>query len=560
MTKQKLREEVLQRYETVFGQPKARISFEAASSVAPLKLEKTLAPYQGSWQEPQIRHLLRRSLFGTKEAEVEAYRNLSLQECLAKLLREEPEPEPPLNAEPRDNSVPLGQTWVDAPPNPMLDGSRFLSLFRWWAGQMADQADTLREKMTLFWHNHFVTEAVVVGEPRIYYRYVALLRKHALGNFKTLTYEITVNSAMLIYLNGADSVAGSPNENYARELFELFTIGKGPQKGPGDYTTFTEEDVRAAARVLTGWGIDRRTRLLALYRSQAHDKQDKVFSAAFGNKIIKNAEENEYKLLIDMIFEKREVAYFLARKLYRFFVYYHIDSTIEDNVIKPLGDILYENNYEIKPALEALLGSEHFFDSQAMGCLIKNPADFVIGFVRQFEVKMPDANQLTKQYQSWDFLYGSMLITEMQLGFPPNVAGFAAYHQSPSYHRLWLNSVTMPFRKQFSDALLSSTGFVRNGVRLGIEPLEFAKKTSNPGYPDDVVADFAKILFPFQITQNQKAMLKEVLRPGIPDYEFTQQWNQYLENPSDKDAAEALSLKFRNLLLVMVSWAEYHLC
>ncbi len=560
MTRQQQLEDTLTRYADVFSLPKKAEDLHIQTAGFPLKLQQTLAPYQGDWDKTQVRHLLRRTLFGAKESEVQDFYSKTLEQCLSDLLADEPPAAPPLNADPRDTSVPLGETWVNAPANPMLAASRFQSLFRWWTGQMIHQRSTLREKMLLFWHNHFVTEALVVEEPRMYYRYIELLREHALGNFKTLTYEITVNPAMLIYLNGADSTAEAPNENYARELFELFTIGKGAQRAEGDYTTFTEQDVREAAKVLTGWGIDRRSRLMAAFRPQSHDKTDKTFSDAFDKKVIKNAEENEYRLLIDMIFEKRETAYFIARKLYRFFVYYHIDAGIEQNIIKPLGDILYESNYEIKPALEVLFGSEHFFDKAVMGCLIKNPADFVVGFVRQFEINFPTDSDVTRQYLAWDFVYGSMLVLEMQLGFPPNVAGFAAYHQSPSYHRLWLNAVTMPFRKQITDVLLSSTGFVRNGFKLAIDPLAFAKKTSNPGYPEDVVLEFAQMLYPFEITEKQKAQLKEALRPGIPDYEFTSQWNLYVENPSDKDAAEALSLKFRILLIVMVSWAEYHLC
>ena len=107
--------------------------------------------------------------------------------------------------------------------------------------------------MTLFWHNHFVVEFGDINDARMGYEYCRLLRQHALGNFKQLAKDVTVTPAMLRYLNGNQSTVGAPNENYGRELLELFTVGKGPLIGPGNYTNYTEADVQAAAKVLTGW-------------------------------------------------------------------------------------------------------------------------------------------------------------------------------------------------------------------------------------------------------------------------------------------------------------------
>ncbi|MBK9745017.1 MAG: DUF1800 family protein [Saprospiraceae bacterium] len=116
----------------------------------------------------------------------------------------------------------------------------------------------IREKMTMFWHNHFVTADI--NDPRYNYIYISLLRKNALGNFKQLTKDITIDPAMLNYLNGRDNTGQAPNENYARELMELFTLWQSPLAGPGDYTTYTEDDIKEMARVLTGW-IDVRNTL-----------------------------------------------------------------------------------------------------------------------------------------------------------------------------------------------------------------------------------------------------------------------------------------------------------
>ena len=121
---------------------------------------------------------------------------------------------------------------------------------------MLNEQASLREKMVLFWHNHFVTALGTIGDPRYGFRYNALLRKYALGNFKELALAITIDGAMLKYLNGNRNSKAAPDENYARELQELFTIGKGPEIGPGDYTNYTEDDVKAAAKVLTGWRLN----------------------------------------------------------------------------------------------------------------------------------------------------------------------------------------------------------------------------------------------------------------------------------------------------------------
>ena len=139
--------------------------------------------------------------------------------------------------------------------------------------------------MVLFWHNHFVTQSETVEEARYLYRYCELLRNHALGNFKQLTQDVTLNPAMLWYLNGNTNFVGAANENYARELFELFTIGKGEQIGEGNYTNYTEQDVLAAAKVLTGW-YDQYTTVTSSFLSDWHDKSNKLFSEAFDNQII----------------------------------------------------------------------------------------------------------------------------------------------------------------------------------------------------------------------------------------------------------------------------------
>src|SRR5450432_870823 len=235
--------------------------------------------------------------------------------------------------------------------------------------------------MVLFWHNHFVTETNTVDNALFCYQYNMLLRRHALGNFKEFVRAITVEPAMLRYLNGYANSKKAPDENYGRELQELFTLGKGP----GSH--YTEEDVKAAARVLTGFTVQYKT-FTSSFDPNRHDETDKQFSTAYGNRLIRGIKGKEGTMeldeLLDMIFSQEEVSRFICRKLYRFFVYHNIDETTERDLIEPLAALFRKENYEIGPVLEALFSSQHFFDPANFGCMIKSPIDFTIGLCREY--------------------------------------------------------------------------------------------------------------------------------------------------------------------------------
>ena len=156
---------------------------------------------------------------------------------------------------------------------------------------------------------------------------------------------------MLLYLNGNENTKEAPNENYARELLELFTIGKGEVAGPGDYTTFTEQDVQSMARVLTGWTINLLaigTKLESIFLAPRHDTGSKQLSSRFNDEIIENAGDQEYSNLIDVIFEQDEVSKFICRKIYRYFINHEIDDEIEANIIEPMAQIIRDDNYEVE--------------------------------------------------------------------------------------------------------------------------------------------------------------------------------------------------------------------
>ncbi|KAA9333116.1 DUF1800 domain-containing protein [Hymenobacter busanensis] len=518
-----------------------------------------LAPYTGPWTKVQAAHLLRRCLFGPTKANIATATASSLTQVLNGLLTAPAAPAPPVNVSATDTSVPIGQTWTTQAFDQNFEGVRRASLRSWWLGQVL-QGSTLVEKMWVFWHNHFVIEFSDINDARYGYQYAALLRQHALGNIKQLAKDVTVTPAMLRYLNGNQSTATAPNENYGRELLELFTVGKGPLIGPGNYTTYTEADVQAAAKVLTGWR-DNATTQQGYFTASRHDTSTKQFSSAFQNRTIANAGDQEYKALVDLVFDQAETARFLVRKLYRWLVYYIIDATTEQNVIVPLAQQLQQNGYNVAPVLRTLLESEHFFDSVNTGCYIKSPLDFTLGICRQLEIPMPPASNPAVQYSVWDYLNSTTSLQQQYLGDPPNVAGWAAYYQTPQFNELWINAVTLPRRSQFSDLMVSTNGTTRSGFKLVADPVAFVESLppATAEDPNLLIQSLVDLLMPFPLTANQLAFLNDTLLPGLPDFEWTTEWWDYLAAPTNTTKRNAVATKLRALLKVMLSQAEYQL-
>ena len=522
----------------------------------------TLAPYTGPWGYAQAAHLLRRCLFGPTRPEMLTAAGSSLTAVLNALLTvPATAPAPPVSVSATDTSVALGSTWVGEVFNQSFEGVRRTSLRDWWLGLQLNQGPTLVEKMTLFWHNHFVVEFSDINDARMGYEYVRLLRQHALGNFKQLTKDVTVTPAMLRYLNGNQSTGGAPNENYGRELLELFTVGKGPLIGTGNYTNYTEADVQAAAKVLTGWRDQATLPVSSYFTASRHDTTTKVFSSAFGGASIASAGAAEYQNLINLIFQQAETARFIVRKLYRWFVYYLIDAQVETDIIQPLATLLIQNGYDIAPVLRALFSSEHFFDVLNVGCLIKSPLDFTVGLCRQMQVVFPTAatNQVV-QYGMWDYLYGLANVQQQTLGDPPNVAGWVAYYQTPQFHELWINAVTLPRRNQVTD-LFIGTGYTRSGINIKIDVLTLTQSFPAATASDCnlLIDEFVKLMLPIALTASQLAFLKNALLPGLPDFEWTVEWQQYLAAPTNTAKKNAVTTKLQAMLRALMGLAEYHL-
>jgi uncharacterized protein (DUF1800 family) len=532
-----------------------------------------LEPYTGAWGTEQILHLLRRTTFGPTRSDLNSLRTKTMFQAVDLLTTIGPdEPSAPLIYDVNDTAAPFGTTWVNAlyKADAMAvdpSGSRRNSLKAWWTSLLLNQPFSIREKMVLFWHNHFVTETLDIPDPRYSYRYVTLLRKNALGNFKDLTRQITFDGAMLRYLNGYLNNKTAPDENYARELQELFTIGKGPQIGPGDYTNYTEDDVRAAARVLTGWRIYQNTDgtvgpQTSSFDATRHDTNNKYFSQRFQNTTIVGGIDGAREVddLLNMIFLQPETAKYICRKIYRWFVYYVIDDWTELNVISQMANTLRNNNYSILPVMKELLKSAHFFDPVNMGCMIKDPLSHVLGTCRQFGVVFPTAaDGVVKQYAMWNYLWNTASTVGMNIGDPPDVSGWKAYYQVPQYYQMWMNADTLTKRTAWTNRMITN-GYSGSSAKIIIDPLGFVQTISDPSDPNVLIEETTQFLLALPLTAEQKRFMKEeILIPGLPDYEWTAEWSLYIADPNNTTAKNSVKSKLQALLTFIMRMPEYHL-
>lgn len=494
-----------------------------------------LTKYSGTWGNAQVLHLLRRTIFGVKQSDISTFKSLGLDGAVNKLLTiDNSVPSPPVNYYSNGSTiidllVPAGQTWVNSSFNGDLSYYRRRSVKMWWIGMMQNDK-TIREKMVLFWQNHFSTEGEIIYYEQFVYKINALLRKHCLGNFKTMIKDVTIDPGMLRYLNGYLNTKTAPDENYGRELQELFTVGKGKD------SHYTEDDVKNAAKILTGWRIDLTTGN-SYFDQNKHESNNKQFSSFYNSTLITGKSgatgAQETDELITMIFQQNEVSKYICRKLYRWFVYYDIDATVETNVIEPLATIFRNNNYDIQPVIETLLKSEHFYDSLSMGCQIKSPIDYVLEFCNQTEIVMPSSSDYVKNYNIWGNMQSFAAVMQQDINDPPNVSGWPSYYQEPQFYEIWINSDTFPKRLNFAYLLLY-TGTTISGHKVMIDVLAFADKIPDVSDPGKLVDNLTELLLAVSVSSGVKAIIKSALLSGqSSDYYWTNAWNAYKADPND---------------------------
>lgn len=407
----------------------------------------------------------------------------------------------------------------------------------WWYN--AIKQNTLIDKLTWFLFTTFtVSKDDGAGRSAYFFDYLNLLQFYTDKSIKDLARKITFDNAMLYYLDNGDNNNNNPNENYAREFLELFTIGKGAQVAEGDYTNYTEHDVIQAARVFSGVKFKRNrdnpdsdTIKLPHYPNgipmgyinvNKHDSGNKTFSHAFGNQVITggNTEasiEAELDDFVDMVFDKLETAKNYVRKIYRMYVRSEWDQEVEDDIITPLAQQLQNNGYKLLEVLKTLLKSKHFFDlddtdstNENIGGIVKNPLQFFNELVTLLDVQIPnpDTPQLGEG-ESWDYSNENLkfylfwwkfahrtffAFTGMDFFAPSTVAGYPGDYQSPLYDQAWFNSNNIVAR--YNTILSFIGGRYSDGYGGGQNRIQGKQYTSNGGsYYTRIWTDFNSITF-----------------------------------------------------------------
>lgn len=530
------------------------------ATMAKARTNSGIASYVGPWDNAAVLHLLRRVHFGVVKEDIAFFKGITLAQAVDNILTiDYTPPAPPINnynGRSTDPNIPAGSTWVND-YNSQLNNLRMRSYKMWWSGQVINHDRSIREQMVLFWHNHFSTQADVINWGNFGYQNNAKLRNNCLKNFKSLVKEMTLDPAMLIFLNGERNTSAAPDENYSRELQELFTLGKGPE------SNYTENDVIAGAKILTGWRINKKNGNV-YFQENRHDSTDKQFSSFYNNTIVTgqtgaNAGEQELDAMLDMIMAQNEVANHIVRKLYRWFVYYDIDEATEVNVITPLATIFRNGNYEIKPVLKALLESEHFFDLANRGALIKSPASFTHGLCRTYNISLPGSTDFVEQYNAWGNFASFSTLLQQELADPPSVAGWPAYYQIPQYHELWINSDTLPKRNTLTDRL-TTNGYNYTGYSLKIDAVNFAESFDSVTNPSAFIDDLLVLLHTLPAEENQKAYMKTILLSGqLEDHYWSDAWTAYINDRNNESKKRVVSQRILFLLKYVMNLGEYQL-
>ena len=371
------------------------------------------------------RHLLNRAGFGATPQEVADYSRLSRGEAVGRLLA----------GAASNSSVPLPpgvddyvapsrlRNFSDAEKKAWLRRQFEIGaeLRGWWIEEMLHTPSPLTERMTLFWHNHFVSSQQKVKSARLMAQQNLLLRRHALGNFGDLLHAVAKDPAMIVYLDSATNRKGQPNENFAREVMELFTLGEG---------RYTERDIKEAARAFTGWSIDPETGAFK-WRPFAHDRGEKTVLGRSGN--------FDGDAVLDILLDQPATAEFIVGKLWREFVSPQPDTREAQRIAQRFRD----SDYEIKAVLRELLLSKSFWAPENRAALVKSPVDLVVGTLRRFGFETGDP---------LPFVFTLRQLGQDLFG-PPNVKGWPG-------GEAWINSSTLLARKQFVERLFRGQAFM----------------------------------------------------------------------------------------------------
>jgi len=307
----------------------------------------------------------------------------------------------------------------------------------WWLQEMVATSSPLQEKMLLFWHNHFTSSLTKVKSPVLIYNQHMMLRKHALGSFREMLAGVARDPAMILYLDNVSNRRRKPNENFARELLELFTLGEGH---------YTEADIKEAARAFTGWTLDRKTGKFR-FAQGAHDPGEKTFMGKSG--------KLDGQDILDTLLEKPQTSIYITGKLWRAFV----SEEPDDAEIKRIAKIWRESDYDNAAMMRALLTSKEFYRAEHQGNLIKSPIELIVGTLRLFRM----------QFEKTSPLVGTARRLGQDIFEPPNVKGWPG-------GKTWITSDSLLMRQQILTRVFRDPGNFPALIQDGWESLLGAKQ------------------------------------------------------------------------------------
>jgi uncharacterized protein (DUF1800 family) len=393
---------------------------------------------------------------------------------------------------------------------------RNLNLF--WLGEMVDTTAQLREKMAFFWHGHFASRNV-----NVFYQQDMLqtIRENALGSFRNLLYGVSKSAAMLNFLNAQQNRKDHPNENFAREVMELFTLGRG---------NYTEHDIKEAARAFTGWSSNLKGEYI--FRKFQHDDGQKTVLGKTGNFIGED--------VLDILLEQKQTAKYITQKIYRFFV----NDTVDQQKVNWLADRFYKSDYNIGKLMEDIFTSDWFYDAKNIGAKIKSPVELLVGIQRMLPMQIANEEALLLLQR----LLGQTLF------YPPNVAGWPG-------GKSWIDSSTVMFRMRIPQMLNEQDDFnVRpksdDDQMMGImnENNQPKNKMGKAGKPVNVSIDWKAYFKPFENVSRDNLVnaLQTTLLQAPPTYNA-----DLIKSYADSNSRESF---IRSASLQIMSTPEYQMC
>ena len=477
-----------------------------------------------TWDIRSVSHLLKRTTTGVNLEEIQTFINNGMEISIQGLLASQELPSPP-------------GTWVneDLPDWDSLSSderqeviqayfNRMRVFQKWWAQRIMNGGLNITETMTLFWHSYFASAYSKVFYPQAMYQQNNVFRALCMGNFKDLLRQVTFGPAMMIWLDISGSRKEAPNENFARELMELFTLG---------VDNYSQSDVVAASHAFTGYvtnGIETNYDFDTMegwgyWWTDWHDFDDKTFMGQTGPWTGDD--------IINIILDRDECAIHLCKKLYKWFLYDDVDL----DFIESMADILRSNNYEIKPALEYLFSSEHFYDPIFYGSNVQNPIQLYLGTIKRLKMEEQpfDTSFFTEIQDHLD-----MILFE-----PPDVNGWLGY-------RSWINSNTLPLRKAMICAVVnheSPFGNFGNYLNTPSVAQSLVNDNDDTYHIIQIIDNLVLLFLGIEINEALSEQLLSIALDGAEPYD----WNISLP------AHHSQWSRFEDLLIYIIRLPEFQL-